>query len=255
MRGRGRRVGLCVCVCAAALALSGVAASSASAVTFGANLGSRVPDNTTACNDPGWFFFTQFPSCSFGSQNLSTGENGFPPVGRGIITKVRVRVGAVTGPMQIVVEEALRANNPSEPGRPTYACCKAINASPIFTPAANQITEVKVRLPIRQDISPDPATGLYVDQHLSLSVLAPNVPIPANIDPNGAFGGWFPAWTVGEERTGIYGGQGAVVLFNADWTRCPNARAADAQSAKKKKKKKRSACGAARKKKKKKKRR
>lgn len=249
------RVRALVCACAAAAALSGVMASSASAVTFGANLGSRLPNNQTACNDPGWFFFTQFPSCSFGSQNLSTGENGFPPVGQGIITKVRVRVGPVTGPMQIVVEQALRANNPSSPGNPTYACCKAINASQIFTPAANQITEVPVSLPIRQDISPDPATGLFVDQHLVLSVLAPNVPIPANLDPNGAFGGWFPAWTVGEERTGIYGGQGAVILFNADWQSCPGAGAAAESAKKKKKKKRRSACGTARKKKKKKKRR
>jgi hypothetical protein len=88
-------------------------------------------------------------------------------------------------------------------------------------------------------------------------VLAPNVPIPANIDQNASFGGWFPALTVGEQRTGVYGGRGAVVLFNADWESCPNARAA-AESAKKKKKKRRqtSPCGAApRKKKKKKKRR
>lgn len=246
---------LCVCACAGALALSGLAASSASAVTFGANLGSRLPNNQVACNDRGWFFFTQFPSCSFNSTNLSTGENAFPPTGRGIITKVRVRVGPVTGPMQIVVEEALRYNNPVEPGKPTYACCKAINASPIFTPTANQITEIPVSLPIRQDLSPDP-TGVFVDQHLSLSVLAPNVPIPANIDPNGFFGGWFPAWTVGEQRTGVYGGQGAVVLFNADWQACPGARAA-AESARKKKKKKRaaSACGPTKRKKKKKKRR
>jgi hypothetical protein len=245
-----------ICACLAALALSSVAASSASAVTFGANLGSRVPNNTAACNDPGWFFFTQFPSCTFGSQNLSTGENGFPPVGRGIITKVRVRVGAVTGPMQIMVEEALRVNNPSDPGHPGYTCCRAINASPVFTPVANQITEVPVSLPIRQDAAPDPVTGAYVDQHLSLSVLAPGVPIPANLDPNGFFGGWFPAITVGEQRTGIYGGQGAVVLFNADWTSCPNARAADAQSAKKKKKRRpASPCGGTIRKKKKKKRR
>jgi hypothetical protein len=238
--------------CAAAVAASILVPSTASAVTFGANLGSRAPDNPTACNDPGWFFFFTFDSCSFGSQNLSTGENGFPPTGRGVITKVRVKVGPTTGPMQIVVEEALRADNPSDPGHPTYACCKAVNASHVFTPTPNTTTEQNVSLPIRQDLAPDPATGLYVDQHLVLSVLAPNVPIPANLDPNAFFGGWFPAWKVGEERTGIYGGQGAVILFNADWSSCPGAGAA--QSAKKKKKKKKkSACGATKKRKKKKK--
>lgn len=145
--------------------------------------------------------------------------------------------------MQIVVEQALRQDNPGDPGHPTYACCQAINASQVFTPKANAITQIPVNLPVRQDISPDPSTGYYVDQHLSLSVLAPNVPIPASTDPNGSFGGWFPAWKVGDERAGVYGGQGAVILFNADWSpagstaarKCPKAKKG-AESAKKKKK-------------------
>jgi hypothetical protein len=235
-----------------------VPAQSAAATTFGADL-NRVPDNVVGCNE--YFLTVSFgtvssPSCSFGSQNLGTGENGFPPAGRGVITKVRVRVGPVTGPMQIVVEEALRADNPVDPGRPTYACCKAVDASPVFTPTPNAITEVKVRLPIRQDIAPDPATGNYVDQHLVLSVLAPDVPIPASEDPNAVFGGRTPAWAVGEERVDSWGGQGYTVLFNADWRSCGKAgksksAAAVAESAKRKGKKKRSGC---RKKKKKKKR-
>lgn len=251
MNPRGRRRGLLVCVCAVTLALCAGAPSSASAVTFGANL-SRAADNPTACNDPGWFFFYTIDTCSVESQNLSTGESGFPPAGRGIVTKVRVKAGPITGPMQIVVEQALRQNNPADPGHPTYACCKAIQLSQVFTPTPNAITEVPVRLSVRQDIAPDPASGLFVDQHLALSVLAPNVPIPANLEPNNpnvAYGVWFPAWTLGQERANPYGGQGAVVLFNADWQSCPGAAAA--QSAKKKKKKKKTACGVKRKKKKK----
>ncbi|MGA8806029.1 MAG: hypothetical protein WB866_15175 [Solirubrobacterales bacterium] len=117
------------------------------------------------------------------------------------------RVGLVTGPMQVVVEQALRQDNPGDAGHPTYACCQAINASQVFTPAANAITQIAVNLPIRQDIAPDPGNGLYTDQHLALSVLAPSVPIPANIDQNGFYGGWFPAWRVGDERAGAYGGR------------------------------------------------
>ena len=147
------------------------------------------------------------------------------------------RVGLVTGPMQVVVEQALRQDNPGDAGHPTYACCQAINASQVFTPAANAITQIAVNLPIRQDIAPDPRNGLYTDQHLALSVLAPNVPIPANIDQNGFYGGWFPAWRVGDERAGAYGGQGAVILLSADWSRC--LKASKAQSSKKKKR----ACG------------
>ncbi len=146
------------------------------------------------------------------------------------------RVGPVTGPMQVVVEQALRQDNPGDAGHPTYACCQAINASQVFTPAANAITQIAVNLPIRQDIAPDPGNGLYTDQHLALSVLAP-VPIPANIDQNGFYGGWFPAWRVGDERAGAYGGQGAVILLSADWSRC--SKASKAQSSKKKKR----ACG------------
>jgi hypothetical protein len=244
---RGRRGGLALCACVGALALLALVPSAASAITFGANLSARTPDNPTACNDPGWFFFTTFNTCSFVSTNLATGESGFPPVGRGVITKVRVKVGPVTGPMQIVVEEALRTNNPASPGNPGYVCCKAINASPVFTPTAGTTFEQRVNLPIRQDLAPDPVSGAYVDQHLALSVLAPNVPIPADIDPNGSFSGWFPAWTVGEQRTGPYGGSGAVVLFNADWQSC--AGKATAQSAKKRKRK-RSPCGGKKRKKK-----
>lgn len=237
---------------AIALALLLAAPSQSSAVTFGANL-DRAPDNAVACNDPGWFFFYTFPTCSAESNNPSTGESGFPPVGNGVVTKIRVRVGPVTGPMQIVVEQALRADNPGDPGHPTYACCKAINAGPVFTPAPNAITAQNVRLPVRQDIAPDPSTGLYVDQHLALSVLAPNVPIPASTDPNAAFGVWFPAWQVGEERANPYGSGGATILFNADWQSCGKAGAAAvAQTAKKGKKKRKAPCGKKKKKKKKK---
>lgn len=196
-------------------------APQAGAVTIGANL-NRAPDNNAKCPDF-WLPYYYFPTCSGNSINPTTGESPFPPVGVGVITQVRVRVGPVTGPMQVVVEEALRKDNPGDPGHPTYACCKAINASAVFTPAANAITAVNVNLPVRQDIAPNPNTGFYVDDHLSLSVLDPNVPIPASTDPNASYGLWFPAWQVGEERAGVYGGAGATILFNAEWNAAPGA--------------------------------
>lgn len=195
----------------ALLVLLAAAPSSASAATtFGANL-NRVPDNPYTCGSFG------FQSCSWESIQLATGESGFPPVGTGRISRVHVRVGNVTGPMQIVVEEALRQDNPADPGHPTYACCKAINVSQVFTPAPNAITTVPVNLPVRQDAAPDPNTGYYVDDHLALSVLDPNVPIPASSDPNASMSGWFPAWQPGQERCCPYGTSGFVILFNADW--------------------------------------
>ncbi len=208
---------LALCVLAAA-----VITPRADAIAFGANL-SRPADNMTRC---GQFLFPQQSiTCSAESTNLTTGESGFPPVGVGVVTQVRVKVGPITGPMQIVVEEALRKDNPSDPGHPTYACCKAINASQVFTPAANAITPVNVNLTTRQDIAPDPASGFYVDDHLSLSVLDPNVPIPVNIDNTQTIGVslWFPAWKVGDERAGGFGTSGGQVLFNADWNASPGA--------------------------------
>lgn len=202
---------------------SAMLAPRASAVTFGANL-NRAADNTSRCGQ--LLIFPQPITCSAESTNLTTGESGFPPVGVGVITQVRVRVGATTGPMQVVVEEALRKDNPSDPGHPTYACCKAINASQVFVPAPNAVTTVNTNLAVRQDIAPDPSTGFYVDDHLALSVLDVNVPIPANLDnnPNNSIGLWFPAWQVGQERADAYGfGPGGVILFNAEWVPRPGA--------------------------------
>ncbi len=197
----------------ALLAVLAAAPAPASATSFGANL-NREPNSTTTCLSAQVILTAT--SCSASSIDPSSGESNFPPAGEGVITRVRVRVGPLTGPMQIIEEEALRAENPAEPGHPTYACCKAVDASAVFTPTANSITTVAVDLHVKQDLSPEPS-GYYVDQHLSLSVLDPNVPIPASIDPNASVGIWFPAWQVGEERAGIFGTAGAMVLFNADW--------------------------------------
>ncbi len=210
-RRHSRLAGLLAALGAGLLAL--LVPAPAKSDSFGTNL-NRVPNNTSVC---GQFLFPPQPAtCSSESIDLGTGESNFPPGGTGVVTQVRVRVGPTTGPMQIVVEEALRQDNPSDPGHPTYACCKAINASPVFTPAANATTPVNVNLPVRQDLEPE-ASGYFVDDHLSLSVLDPNVPIPANLDNNASDGLWFPAWQVGQERAGIYGTQGAMILFNADW--------------------------------------
>jgi hypothetical protein len=225
MRTTLKRPTLLLAVTALLLATLAVAlAPRAGAVTFGANLTARQPDNPYRCHD--FIFYAFIPTCSAESANLTTGESGFPPVGVGVVTQVRVKVGPVTGPMQIVVEEALRKDNPSDPGHPTYACCKAINVSQVFTPAANATTPVNVNLQVRQDIAPDPQTGFYVDDHLALSVLAPNVPIPADLDNTQTIGTgiWLPAWQAGEERGGsVFGTSGAQILFNAEWSPAPGA--------------------------------
>jgi hypothetical protein len=212
-----RRLALVAAVVAAFAAPVPASAST----TFGANL-NRVPNNPNTCGsfDPGPAYGYPpgtFDTCSWDFNDVGTGESVFPPIGRGVISRVRVRVGPTTGPMQVVVEQALRKDNPGDPGHPTYACCQAVQLSQAFTPAPNAVTSVPVNLSVRQDIAPDPASGYYVDQHLALSVLARNVPIPASSDSNSYLTGWFPAWRSGDERAGGYGTNGYVILFNADW--------------------------------------
>jgi hypothetical protein len=232
----------------------------AGAVKFGADL-SRAPANVETCDQLSAATFfppgQTFGSCSMTFQNLTTGETAFPPAGRGIVTRARVRVGPSTGPMQVVVEQALRQDNPGDPGHPTYACCQAVAASQVFTPAPNAVTQVPMRLRVRQDIAPDPRTGIYTDQHLALSVLSGNVQLPVAATPGqtSVLGVWFPAWRVGDERLGPPPSYpGFIALLNADWVRCPVAKkgaasTGDAGVAKKKKKKKK-ACGKKKRKKK-----
>ena len=205
-----RSIGACTLGIAVVL---GCCAPALAATPFGTNL-NRPADNTVTCSQIN--FLLPSTTCSAESVNLLTGESPIPPVGDGVVTRVRVRVGPVTGPMQVVVEEALRQDNPGDPGHPIYACCKAIDASRVFTPAPNAVTAVNVNLPVKQSATPE-ESGYYVDDHLSLSVLNPNVPIPASTDPNASVEVWFPAWRVGDERAGFSGTSGADVLLNADW--------------------------------------
>ncbi len=198
------------------LALLGAVPASAAAVTFGANL-ARPADSAFTCTNVPSNLFLQPLTCTGQSINPATGESTFPPVGEGIVSAVRIRVGPVTGPMQIVAERAIRQDNPFEAGKPNYACCSVLAMSQVFTPAANAITTVPVNFRVRQDITPD-VNGYYVGDHLALSVLSPNVPIPAAIDPGSSYSLWFPAWQApGEQRAGPAGNSGLMILMNADW--------------------------------------
>jgi hypothetical protein len=107
------------------------------------------------------------------------------------------------------------------PGSAGYSCCKAVGLSQVFVPAPGTVTAFDVNLPTRNDIAPDPVTGVYVGDFLALQVLRPDVRIPAASDPNFITGGFFPAWQLNEERAGIYGTTGGGILLNADWSPTP----------------------------------
>jgi hypothetical protein len=212
----------------AVLAAALVAVQPAAAIPFGTNL--NRPPSLAAGFCPGFVPFTPQvgQTCAWQSVNLQTGESPFPPAGNGVVTRVSVRVGGSTGPMQMVVLRGLRDPEliPSDPnvgngfpGSANYVCCKAVAFSQVFVPTPGTTSTFAVNLPTRNDLAPDPATNKYVGDFLALQVLSPNVRIPAAADAGAIAGGFFPAWRApGEERASIYGQSGMAVLFNGDWT-------------------------------------
>lgn len=159
----------------AALALLLLRSSLAGAVTFGADLAAP-PDNPAPCSALGT------GSCTFFSG--APGPSFYAPFS-GTVTAVRVRTGAFQqGPMQILVMRSLYQNNLADPGHPYFACCFVEAYGPVFTPDPGSITTVPTSLRMVEDPIPPPNDGIdnARGDFLALSVLAPNVPIPATSD-------------------------------------------------------------------------
>ncbi len=220
-RGGGPR-GLATLVAAALLTLA--ASAGAQVTTFGADL--TQPDNV-AFDCSVWpvpllggavsFVPTGAQSCTWTTLGLPTSiaQSLFVPAGNGTVTQVRVKVGAITGPMQVVVLQGLREEFTNNVG-----CCQQVGQSAVFTPQANAITAVPVQLPVRDDITPD-QNHIFAFDILGLSILAPGVPIPAfdtgNYTNNGPFDDVdFPA---SQPNASIQPSDsfGYVLLMNADW--------------------------------------
>src|SRR2546429_9941708 len=160
----------------AALAGLGLHAASAGAVTFGADL--NAPANNTASCPNTCTVFSGVPDPTF-----------YAPAS-GTITTVRVKTGNFAqGPMQIVVMASLYQNNLGDPGHPYFACCFVERYGPTFTANPNGITQVPTSLPMVEQPTPaaDDFTTNARGDFLALSVLAPNVPIPANADGGSFF--------------------------------------------------------------------
>jgi hypothetical protein len=100
------------------------------------------------------------------------GGSGLNVPGTGTIYRVKLRLGASTGPMQLVVLRTLFdphdiVNN---------VCCVAQARSSVFTPVVNGITTLNVTLPVGEDDSPTASLD-YLDQ-VGLSILKDKVTIP-----------------------------------------------------------------------------
>jgi hypothetical protein len=199
----------------APLVALGLGAAVAGAVTFGSDLAGPA-NNQATCGA------LQSPSCMFFS--AAPGPTFYAPLS-GTITAVRVKTGNfVQGPMQVVVMRSLFQNS-ADPGHPYFACCFVQQYGPIFTPAPNAVTTVPTQLPVVEDPVPPPddlidnARGDF----LALSVLVPNVPVPAFFDGQSFFDGFAPApdpqTTPAPSPNPIFattGGSGYQVLMNAD---------------------------------------
>ncbi len=211
-------------VLAGVLALIACFPMPASAATFGADL-NNPPNNPTTCGEGIFPYFSApmgSPSCMYYSG--APGPSSYAPAS-GTITAVHVRVGAVTGPMQPVIMRSLYQNKAGDPGHPYFACCFVERYGPIFTPQANTVTTVATSLPVTEEPTPGPddfSTSAAGD-FLALSVLAPNVPIPAFGDNQSGYAGYYPAPSEGSPPapspnplTAATEGFGAQVLISAD---------------------------------------
>ena len=170
----------------------------AGAATFGADLNNPVTNTVTCGQGAPPLFFTDIgsPSCLWFSG--APGAVFYAP-DNGTITTVRVKVGATTGPMQIVVMRSIYQNKAGDPGHPYFACCFVQEYGPTFTPTANAITSVATNLPMVEQPTPGPDdfTTNAAGDFLALSVLDPNVPIPMFIDNSSGASGFYPAPTAG----------------------------------------------------------
>jgi hypothetical protein len=211
----------------AVAALVSFASSAIAARTFGSNL-SRPANNALDCTvNPNAIYgigtSSGATSCTwtqFGTAYGGRGESFQVPVGKGVITKVRIKVGPTTGRMRLALMQAYSGA--------ITGCCTTIATSRVFKPRRNRITTIRLRL--KTKTSPYPHNGIYVYDYLGLSVLEPGVPMPAQntgenstSNPNTEVGlGCYPAQRRGDQC--VPGSNGAdlsgyYVLMRATWKR------------------------------------
>lgn len=139
------------------------------------------PSGVTTC--------TYLPSIAFGNFSESTAA----PFGLSVVTRIQVKTGPRVGPMRATIIRQLGSTSVG------LTCCHFAGQSQVFTPGRNGVTSVPVRLPLESSI--DPVNGISTQDYVGLTVLAPNVPIPAH-EPGGVVtelspnnpnaGGFFP---------------------------------------------------------------
>ena len=204
------------------------AAAQAAQTTFGADLSVEVND-PAICGEGFFPSFTSSPSCTWFSG--APGASFYAPAS-GTVTAVRVRAGAVGGAMQVVVMRSLYENKAGDPEHPNFSCCFIEAYGPVFEAKANAVTTVASALAMTEEPTPPQAdvTTKAVGDFLAISVLSPNVQIPAYIDEKSKDGGFYPAPTRGTlpapsaaPLSVSASPEGAEMLINADLETPPQA--------------------------------
>lgn len=199
------------------IALAASATPAAAQQRLGTNLATHTPNASFDCTAtpsavgllPSGVTNCTYLSTVFGAQSTAA------PFPGGVITRVRVKAAAPTGPMRVVVARQIGTTTSG------IGCCFYAGESQTFTPRANTTTAVRVRLPVENSI--DPVNGVRVVDYLALSVLAPGVAIPGQIPGNGQLDGslaFFPRLSRADGPSGRVDGYGnsLVPLLNADFT-------------------------------------
>jgi hypothetical protein len=174
------------CLVALATILSctaSVARAASGPTTFGPDLATLDPSNTNDCSvDPLILWpgnpYTGAPSCTWTSTDPTNTNGGQLPPGDGTVSQVMIKVGAVTGPMQVVIMRAEFQEVDIPYIHYQISCCTDVGESAPFTPAANSITTEPVNLPVQVGDS-DGSPGQYIADFVGLSVLEDGVPVPA----------------------------------------------------------------------------
>ena len=168
---------LCAAIGLACPAVS--AAAPTGPTTFGQTSLAQAPDVTFGCDVIPYVppIHDGALSCTWGNPLLDVGNaaaGGLDVPGIGNVYQVKLRVGATTGAMQLVVLRTLFDPNDLVNNQ----CCVAVARSSVFTPVANGITTLNVDLPVGEGEESGPTgTVDYLDQ-IGLSVLEDGVPIP-----------------------------------------------------------------------------
>lgn len=216
------------------VAATGGLAPVASAIPFGADL-NRPANNTIGCETGGIIANPLAPgqlillpsgqtSCTWTANGrLGDFAETLAVPATGTVTQVQVKVGPVTGPMRVVSYSAL--NKFPIPLNQPPACCQIRGQSQVFTPGPNGVTTVNVNLPVVTEKVPPPPGDILRADSIGLSVLTPNVPVPAHntgvydaLQGAPVDGVYVPQAVAGQERLAPAGLVGFQVLLRAELT-------------------------------------